>query len=292
MRQLKISKSITNREEISLQKYLNEIALIPMINAEEEVILAQKIRAGDLNALENLTKANLRFVVSVAKQYQNKGLSLADMINEGNVGLIKAAQRFDETRGFKFITYAAWWIRQAITQALTENSTIIRIPANKIVQKQKALKVFDHLHQVFEREPTFEELAEITEISFFDISTVSLLQRQHRSLDEPIFGEDGREVSLFELIEDKNTLSTDWDLAYSESLKKELLDLVKKLTPRESSVLKLFFGIDGHNSHSLEEIGKIMSVHKERIRQIRDKAIRKLRAKASKGVLQSYVGMA
>ncbi len=291
MRQLKIKQSVTDRGEQSIEKYLREVSAIPLITAEEEVILAQKIREGDDKALQTLVKSNLRFAISVAKQFQNKGLSLADLINEANVGLMKAAILFDETRGFKFISYAVWWIRQSINQALSENSTIIRVPLNKLAQKSRTTKIFFQLQQFFERDPSDEEIAEIIQVPAKDITWMNQFQLQHRSLDELISSEDGREMSLFEVIEDKNTSSTDYDLAYSESLKKELSVLVNKLSQKEATILKLFFGIEGHQTHSLEEIGKILDLHRERVRQIRDKAIRKLRGKANKGSLQSFIGM-
>jgi len=288
MRQLKITKSITNRESQSLEKYLQEIGKVDLLTPEEEVDLAQKIKAGDQDALERLTKANLRFVVSVAKQYQNQGLSLSDLINEGNLGLIKAAQRFDETRGFKFISYAVWWIRQSILQALAEQSRIVRLPLNKVGSLNKINKAFSKLEQEFEREPSPHELAEILEIEASEVSTTLGVAARHVSVDAPFV--EGEDNSLLDVLENINTAATDKHLSYSESLRAEIERSLSTLTERQCDVIKLYFGIGVEHSMSLEDIGEKFGLTRERVRQIKDKAINKLRATTRSKLLKAYLG--
>ncbi len=287
MRQLKITRSITNRESASLEKYLQEIAKVDLITAEEEVELARKIKNGDAEALEKLTKANLRFVVSVAKQYQNQGLSLPDLINEGNLGLIKAAQRFDETRGFKFISYAVWWIRQSILQALAEQSRIVRLPLNKVGSLNKINKAFSQLEQQYEREPTAEELAELLDVSDDEVrSTISVALR-HVSMDAPF--QEGEDGSLIDVLKNPNAVNTDRDIEHIESLRMEIERSMTVLTDRQSEVLRLFFGI-GIQPVSLEDIADRFNLTRERVRQIKDKAINKLRSTNRSKVLKTYLG--
>lgn len=287
MRQLKITRSITNRESASLEKYLQEIAKVDLITAEEEVELARRIKNGDSEALEKLTKANLRFVVSVAKQYQNQGLSLPDLINEGNLGLIKAAQRFDETRGFKFISYAVWWIRQSILQALAEQSRIVRLPLNKVGSLNKINKAFAQLEQQYEREPTAEELADLLDVSRDEVrSTISVASR-HVSMDAPF--QEGEDGSLMDVLKNPNAVNADRDVAHVESLRLEIERSLTLLTDRQSEVLRLFFGI-GVQPVSLEDIAERFNLTRERVRQIKDKAITKLRSTNRSKVLKTYLG--
>jgi len=288
MRQLKITKSITNRESQSLEKYLQEIGKVDLITAEEEVVLAQKIKQGDQIALERLTKANLRFVVSVAKQYQNQGLTLSDLINEGNLGLIKAAQRFDETRGFKFISYAVWWIRQSILQALAEQSRIVRLPLNKVGSLNKINKAFSQLEQEFEREPTPDELAELLEINREEVETTLGVAARHVSMDAPF--QEGEENSLLDVLENTNTPRTDAHLEYIESLRREIERSLSTLTDRQKEVIKYYFGIGVEHPMSLEDIGDKFGLTRERVRQIKDKAINKLRATSRSKLLVNYLG--
>ncbi len=287
MRQLKITKSITNRESASLEKYLSEIGKEGMINAEEEARLACLIREGDQDALDKLTKANLRFVVSVSKQYQNQGLSLPDLINEGNLGLIKAAKRFDETRGFKFISYAVWWIRQSILQAIAEQSRIVRLPLNQVGSLSRISKAFSKLEQQFEREPSHEELSIITEISIDKISDALRISNRHVSMDAPFAN--GEENTLLDVIEDSESPRADVQLM-SESLKKEIDRSLNTLNEREREVIKLFFGIGTTHGLTLEEIGAKFDLTRERVRQIKEKAIRRLRHKNRSTILKSYLG--
>ncbi len=287
MRQLKISKSITNRESQSLEKYLQEIGREGLINAEEEVKLARKIREGDQVALDRLTKANLRFVVSVAKQYQNQGLSLPDLINEGNLGLIKAAKRFDETRGFKFISYAVWWIRQSILQALAEQSRIVRLPLNQVGSLNKISKAFSKLEQEFEREPSSDEIASILEISPDKITDTMRISGKHVSMDAPFVN--GEDNSLLDVIENSDSPKAD-NLLMSESLQKEIDRSLSTLTEREREVVKLFFGIGINHGLTLEEIGAKFELTRERVRQIKEKAIRRLRHKSRSKLLKAYLG--
>ncbi len=288
MRQLKISKSITNRESQSLEKYLQEIGKVDLINPEEEVKLALRIKQGDQIALDRLVKSNLRFVVSVAKQYQNQGLTLPDLINEGNLGLIKAALRFDETRGFKFISYAVWWIRQSILQALAEQSRIVRLPLNKVGLTNRISKAYQQLEQEFEREPTAEELSGILEIDIEEIRAAMSASSRHMSLDTPMI--DGEDNTLMDVMENTNAEKTDERLVHYESLKTEIERSLQTLTDRQKSVLCYFFGIGIDNALSLEDIGARFNLTRERVRQIKDKAITKLRATSRCKHLRVYLG--
>jgi RNA polymerase primary sigma factor len=287
MRQLKITKSITNRESASLDKYLQEIGREELITAEEEVVLAKKIKDGDQSALEKLTRANLRFVVSVAKQYQNQGLSLPDLINEGNLGLIKAARRFDETRGFKFISYAVWWIRQSILQALAEQSRIVRLPLNQVGSLNKINKAYSKLEQQFEREPSAEELAEILDLPIDKVSDTMKVSGRHVSMDAPFAN--GEESSLLDVLVNLDSPKADTGLM-NESLSKEIDRALSTLTERERDVVKLFFGIGLNHGLTLEEIGDKFDLTRERVRQIKEKAIRRLRHSSRSKLLQQYLG--
>ena len=288
MRQLKITKSITNRESQSLEKYLQEIGKVDLLTPEEEVDLAKRIKQGDQVALEKLTKANLRFVVSVAKQYQNQGLSLSDLINEGNLGLIKAAQRFDETRGFKFISYAVWWIRQSILQALAEQSRIVRLPLNKVGSLNKINRAFSELEQEYEREPSAEELATLLEIPTEEVETTLGVAARHVSVDAPFV--DGEDNSLLDVLENDSTPNTDSNLEYVESLRKEIQRSLSTLTDRQCDVIMLYFGIGVEHPMSLEDIGERFGLTRERVRQIKDKAINKLRSTSRSKLLKHYLG--
>jgi RNA polymerase primary sigma factor len=288
MRQLKITKSITNRESQSLEKYLQEIGKVELIAPEEEVALALKIKQGDQKALDRLTKANLRFVVSVAKQYQNQGLTLPDLINEGNLGLIKAAQRFDETRGFKFISYAVWWIRQSILQALAEQSRIVRLPLNKVGLTNRISKAYQLLEQEFEREPTAEELADLLEISSEEVATTLMMATRHISVDCPL--SDGEENTLIDVLVNDNADRTDERLVHHESLKLEIDRSLRALTERQKNVICFFYGIGVDHPLSLEDIGERYSLTRERVRQIKDKAITKLRTTSRCKELKVYLG--
>jgi len=289
MRQLKITKQITNRETASLDMYLQDIGRVELISAQEEVVLAQKIRAGDQYALDKLVKANLRFVVSVSKQYQNQGLSLPDLINEGNFGLIKAAQRFDETRGFKFISYAVWWIRQSILQALAEQSRIVRLPLNKIGAINKINKTMSKLEQDLEREPSFNELSEVLEMLPQDISDTMRNHNRHLSMDAPLTSniEDGG--SMYDLMQNEASQNPD-KLLLTESLQMEIFRALATLTEREADVVKLFFGLSGKHAHSLEEIGEKFQLTRERVRQIKEKAVRRLKHGSRSRLLKAYLG--
>ncbi|HRD57248.1 MAG TPA: RNA polymerase sigma factor RpoD/SigA [Ferruginibacter sp.] len=289
MRQLKISKSITNRESPSLEKYLQEIGKVELINPDEEVRLAILIKKGDQTALDKLTKANLRFVVSVAKQYQNQGLTLSDLINEGNVGLIKAAQRFDETRGFKFISYAVWWIRQSILQALAEQARIVRLPLNKVGLTNKISKAFSLLEQEYEREPTPEELSKILDIDEEEIAASLNIASRHVSMDQPLA--DGEDSTLIDVLVNKNASATDNDLAVTASLNTEIERSLSTLTERQKDVVRYFFGIGIDHPLSLEDIGERFSLTRERVRQIKDKAITKLRTASRCKLLKGYLGV-
>ncbi|MBU6343603.1 MAG: sigma-70 family RNA polymerase sigma factor [Bacteroidetes bacterium] len=288
MRQLKITKSITNRESQSLEKYLQEIGKVDLLTPEEEVDLAKRIKQGDQVALEKLTKANLRFVVSVAKQYQNQGLSLSDLINEGNLGLIKAAQRFDETRGFKFISYAVWWIRQSILQALAEQSRIVRLPLNKVGSLNKINKAFSELEQTYEREPSPEELADLLEITTDEVETTLGVAARHVSMDAPFV--EGEDNSLLDVLENNSMPGTDTHLEYADSLRREIERSLGTLTDRQCDVIKLYFGIGVEHPMSLEDIGDKFGLTRERVRQIKDKAINKLRATSRSKLLKGYLG--
>lgn len=288
MRQLKISKSITNRESQSLEKYLQEIGKVDLITPEEEVQLAIRIKQGDLKALDRLTKANLRFVVSVAKQYQNQGLSLPDLINEGNLGLIKAAQRFDETRGFKFISYAVWWIRQSILQALAEQSRIVRLPLNKVGLTNRINKAYQQLEQEYEREPSAEELADLLELDTEEVAATLGMSSRHVSMDSPIA--DGEDSTLVDIMSNPNAEQADEEIANKESLKLEIERSLNTLTERQQEVIRYFFGIGMDHPMSLEDIGERFCLTRERVRQIKDKAINRLRNASRSKLLRSYLG--
>ena len=287
MRQLKIIKQVTNRETPSLDKYLHEIGKIELLTAEEEVDLARRIRKGEDQALNLLIKANLRFVVSVSKQYQNQGLSLPDLINEGNLGLIKAAQRFDETRGFKFISYAVWWIRQSILQALAEQARIVRLPLNKIGSINKINRTLQELEQKFEREPTPEEIAEILNVAPEDVKDAIKNSNRHISMDAPINHDE--DVTMHDVISKKDFNNPDVSLI-SESLKKEVARTLSTLTEREADIIRLYFGLNSKHAHTLEEIGQEFGLTRERVRQIKEKAIKKLKNTTRSKNLKSYLG--
>ena len=287
MRQLKITKQVTNRETASLDKYLQEIGKVDLITADMEVELAQKIKAGDQIALEKLTKANLRFVVSVAKQYQNQGLTLPDLINEGNLGLIKAAKRFDETRGFKFISYAVWWIRQSILQALAEQSRIVRLPLNKIGSINKINKAFARLEQENERPPSAEEIAKELDMTVSDVKGSMKISGRHVSMDAPLI--EGENSNLYDVLNSGESPNPDKSLLH-ESLKIEILRALETLTPREDDVLKLYFGLGDTLPMTLEEIGETFDLTRERVRQIKEKAIRRLKHTSRSKILRTYLG--
>ena len=289
MRQLKISKSITNRESESLEKYLQEIGKVDLITPEEEVKLALRIKQGDQAALDKLTKANLRFVVSVAKQYQNQGLTLPDLINEGNLGLIKAAQRFDETRGFKFISYGVWWIRQSIMQALAEQSRIVRLPLNKVGLTNRISRAYSHLEQEFERTPTAEELAFFLDIETEEVSATMNGAARHVSMDSPL--SEGEESTLIDVLINGNADSADKQIMFNDSLKKEIARSLSILTERQKEVICYFYGIGVEQPLSLEDIGMKFSLTRERVRQIKDKAITKLRTTSKSNLLREYMGV-
>lgn len=287
MRQLKIIKQVTNRETASLDKYLQEIGKVDLITAEQEVELARRIKQGDLIALEKLTKANLRFVVSVSKQYQNQGLSLPDMINEGNLGLIKAAQRFDETRGFKFISYAVWWIRQSILQALAEQSRIVRLPLNKIGSISKIKKATARLEQKFEREPNQQEIASELEMTENEVKESQRNAGRHVSMDAPLIQDEDN--TMYDVLRSDEGPTPEAGLLY-ESLRKEIDRAVQTLTQREADVLKLYFGLGDGHPMTLEEIGERFDLTRERVRQIKEKAIRRLKHTSRSKILKSYLG--
>ncbi len=286
MRQLKILKSITNRESASLDKYLQEIGHEELLTTDEEVELAQRIRKGDKRALERLTKANLRFVVSVAKQYQNQGLSLPDLINEGNVGLIKAAEKFDETRGFKFISYAVWWIRQSILQAIAEQSRLVRLPLNQVGSVNKITRELNKFEQEHERKPSVDEIAERVDLPEDKIADAMKANSRHVSMDAPIA--DGEDSSMIDFLSGDSS-NTDRELAI-ESLKAEVSRILKLLTDKEQKVLRAFFGIDGSPEMTLDEIGEKYNLTRERVRQIKEKALRRLRHNTKNKLLKSYLG--
>ncbi len=287
MRQLKITKQVTNRETASLDKYLQEIGKVELITAEEEVELARKIKEGDQLSLERLTKANLRFVVSVAKQYQNQGLSLPDLINEGNLGLIKAAQRFDETRGFKFISYAVWWIRQSILQALAEQSRIVRLPLNKIGSINKINKAYSALEQQFERPPTMKEIADKAEVSISEVRESLKNSGRHVSMDAPLI--DGEDSNMYNVIGSENSPSPDESLMV-DSLRNEIERALATLTDREGEVVRAYFGLNEEHPMTLEEIGEAFDLTRERVRQIKEKAIRRLKHTTRSKILKTYLG--
>ena len=287
MRQLKITKQVTNRETASLDKYLQEIGRVDLITADEEVLLAQKIKQGDKLALEKLTNANLRFVVSVSKQYQNQGLTLPDLINEGNLGLIKAAQRFDETRGFKFISYAVWWIRQSILQALAEQSRIVRLPLNKIGSINKINKAHAKLEQKFEREPNPEEIADLLEITEREIKESMKNAGRHISMDAPLIQDEDN--NLYDVLKIDEGITPETELLY-ESLRKEIERAISTLTTREADVIRLYFGLNGSHPMTLEESGEKFNLTRERVRQIKEKAIRRLKHTSRCKILKTYLG--
>jgi len=287
MRQLKISKQITNRESESLDKYLAEISKYDLVTAEEEVELAQKIRSGDEIALQKLTNANLRFVISVSKQYQNQGLSLSDLINEGNVGLIKAASRFDETRGFKFISYAVWWIRQSILQAIAEHARVVRLPLNKIGSINKINKTFSILEQKLERKPSAKEVADELEISIKDVRKAQTIAGRHVSMDAPLSHDS--ENSMYEIFIDKSNKNPEEEIL-QESLTNEIERVLETLSPREADIVKLYFGIGQSYAYTLEEIGERFDLTRERVRQLKEKGLRKLKQKSRSKILKSYLG--
>jgi RNA polymerase primary sigma factor len=288
MRQLKITKQITNRETASLDMYLQDIGRVELINAQDEVFLAQRIRQGDQLALDKLVKANLRFVVSVSKQYQNQGLSLPDLINEGNIGLIKAAQRFDETRGFKFISYAVWWIRQSILQALAEQSRIVRLPLNKIGAINRINKTMSQLEQDLEREPSYDELSEALQMMPLEIVDILRNHSRHTSMDAPLStSEEGG--NMYDLMRNEAAQNPDRNLM-GESLQMEIFRSLATLTEREADVVKLFFGLDANHAHTLEEIGEKFGLTRERVRQIKEKAVRRLKHGSRSRLLKVYLG--
>jgi RNA polymerase primary sigma factor len=287
MRQLKISKSITNRDNASLDKYLSEIGKHELITADEEVLLSQRIRAGDQKALDKLVKANLRFVVSVAKQYQNQGLSLPDLINEGNLGLIKAATRFDETRGFKFISYAVWWIRQSVLQALAEQSRIVRLPLNQVGSLNKVSKEASRLEQKLERRPSSDEIAESMDMPEEKIADVLRISTKHVSVDAPLV--QGEEINLLDVYMSDGEPGTDGQLIY-ESLSTEIQRSLSTLTEKERSVINLYYGLEKNKSLSLDEIGQKFDLTRERVRQIKEKAIKRLKHSSRSKLLRSYLG--
>jgi len=287
MRQLKITKQVTNRETTSIDKYLHEISRVDLITAEEEVTLAQRIKHGDHAALIKLTKANLRFVVSVSKQYQNQGLSLPDLINEGNLGLIKAAQRFDETRGFKFISYAVWWIRQSILQALAEQSRIVRLPLNKIGVLNRVTKVMILLEQELGRTPEPEEIAEKMDLRVSDVKDILKNAGKHVSMDAPLIQDE--ENTMLDVMKHEDGPTPEKGLLY-ESLRKEIERVISTLTSREAEVLRLYFGLDGKYPLTLEEIGEKFDLTRERVRQIKEKAIKRLKQTSRSNLLKTYLG--
>ena len=287
MRQLKITMQVTNRETASLDKYLQEIGKVDLITADEEVELAQRIKAGDQKALEKLTKANLRFVVSVAKQYQNQGLTLPDLINEGNLGLIKAAQRFDETRGFKFISYAVWWIRQSILQALAEQSRIVRLPLNKIGSINKINKMYALLEQSNERAPSAEEIAKELDMTVNDVKESMKNSGRHLSMDAPLV--EGEDSNLYDVLRSGESPNPDRELIH-ESLRTEIERALETLTPREADVVRLYFGLGDQHPMTLEEIGETFDLTRERVRQIKEKAIRRLKHTSRSKILKTYLG--
>nr|WP_321409362.1 RNA polymerase sigma factor RpoD/SigA [uncultured Carboxylicivirga sp.] len=287
MRQLKITKQVTNRETPSLDKYLHEIGKVRLLSAEEEVSLAKKIKNGDDKALEQLINSNLRFVVSVSKQYQNQGLSLPDLINEGNLGLIKAAQRFDETRGFKFISYAVWWIRQSILQALAEQARIVRLPLNKIGSINKVNNAFARLEQDYQREPTAEEIASVLEIAPKEVGEALKVSSRHLSMDAPLKKDEDN--TLYDVLLSSDFISPDTQLL-DDSLRKEIERSLATLSTRESDIIKLYYGLNGEPPYSLEEIGKLFNLTRERVRQIKEKAIKRLKNTYRSKILRSFLG--
>ena len=289
MRQLKISKSITNRESESLEKYLQEIGRVELITPEEEVQLARQIKDGDQKALDKLTKANLRFVVSVAKQYQNQGLTLPDLINEGNLGLIKAAQRFDETRGFKFISYAVWWIRQSIMQAVAEHSRIVRLPLNRVGLTNRISRAYSQLEQEYERAPSTEELATFLDVDIDEIASTMSMGGRHLSMDSPL--SEGEESTLIDIMENSNAERADKKVIFKDSVRHESQRSLTLLTPRQKEVICYFYGIGVDDPVSLEDLGLRYNLTRERVRQIKDKALQKLKTYNGSNLLKEYMGV-
>lgn len=291
MRQLKITHKITQRDSLALDKYLNDIGKIEMLNAEQEALLARRVREGDEEALNKLTRANLRFVISVAKQYQNQGIPLSDLINEGNLGLLKAARRFDETKGFKFISYAVWWVRQSILQALMEDSRMVRLPLNKTGSQNKLTEAVQSFMQNYEREPTTEELAEIMNIKEKDVDSLLRMSMRHVSVDAPIGGGEYSEdniTMLDTLTCDENDIPESKIMA--ESKHKELYSVIERLEEREQEVIKAYFGLGGNRPMTLEEIGEMCDLTRERVRQIKERALRRLRKSSMQHALRAYLG--
>ncbi len=289
MRQLKITHKITSRESLALERYLMEISKIPLLTPEREVALARRIREGDEEALRELTEANLRFVVSVAKQYQNQGLSLADLINEGNIGLIKAAHRFDETRGFKFISYAVWWVRQSILQAIVENSRIVRMPTSRTSMYHRVNDAYSSFIQEFEREPTDEELADLLDLPVKEVQAILAANNRHLSLDAPLPTADDGDTTLLDVFIPEEMLEPDGDLMI-ESLKTDIAQGLASLSPREMEVVSAFYGLGGKKPMSLEEIAEAFDLSRERVRQIKERAIRRLRKVYNRNILRTYLG--
>ena len=287
MRQLKITKQVTNRETLSLDKYLHDIGKVDLLSSEREVELAKRIKKGDEKALQELIKGNLRFVVSVAKQYQVQGLSLPDLINEGNVGLIKAARRFDETRGFKFISYAVWWIRQSILQALAEQARLVRLPLNKLGSVNRVNRTYSKLEQEFQREPTYEEVAGSLNAPLQAVEDAMKVSIHHVSMDAPLRDED--ENNLYDVISNNESLSPDKNLIIG-SLRKEIERTLSTLSEREAEVLRYYFGLNDHQQHSLDEISEVMGLTRERVRQIKEKSIKKLKNNYRNRLLKTYLG--
>lgn len=287
MRQLKITKQVTNRETPSLDKYLHEIGKVKLINSDEEAMLARKIKDGDQAALETLINANLRFVVSVSKQYQNQGLSLSDLINEGNLGLIKAAQRFDETRGFKFISYAVWWIRQSILQALAEQSRIVRLPLNKIGSMNKVSNAFSRLEQEYQREPTAEEIAQTLNLAPKEVKESLKAMTKHISMDAPLRKDEDND--MYDTLLSTDAVSPDNKLL-TDSLRREIERSLSTLSAREGDIIRLYYGLNGEPPYSLEEIGNLFNLTRERVRQIKEKAIKRLKHAYRSKILRSYLG--
>ncbi|MCS6929266.1 MAG: RNA polymerase sigma factor RpoD/SigA [Saprospiraceae bacterium] len=289
MRQLKIAHKITSRESQALERYLHEISKIPLLTPEQEVALARRIREGDVEALHQLTEANLRFVVSVAKQYQNQGLSLSDLINEGNIGLIKAAHRFDETRGFKFISYAVWWIRQSILQAIVENSRLVRMPMSRVSAYNKVHEAHASFVQTFEREPTAQELADLLDMSVTEVETLLAANNRHLSVDAPLAGSEDSEGTLLDVLRDEDVLNPETDLMV-ESLREEVALGLAALSPREMEIISAFYGLVGKKALSLDEIAEQFGLSRERVRQIKERALRRLRRVYNRNALRSYLG--
>lgn len=286
MRQLKIPKQVTKRESLSVEKYLQEIGKVDLITVDKEEELARRIRKGDNEALEELVKANLRFVVSVAKQYQNQGLSLPDLINEGNLGLIKAAQRFDETRGFKFISYAVWWVRQSILQALAEQSRIVRLPLNKIGSISKLNKIFNELNQQFEREPSIDEIAKVMEVSPEEVNSIMMNAERSVSMDAPVGQEEDYTIGDFLVVDN----ITPEKQLISESLSMEINRLLSVLTEREASILMYYYGLNGTHAYTLDEISEKIGLTRERVRQLKEKALKRLKHTTKNKILKYYLG--